>query len=409
MKRGIMALEGLNEEVVVPETDPAEMVSPEAVELAEVSAEVEVEAADIEEAQDAVETLTDFIEILEEKVADAAPAEPEVPAIPATETEPEVPAVPAKEEVPTPEGLDEDAAEVLAAAVEGICIRLRIPKSKRRAMPAMEAFGSKQSRVQASKLALENIKQNRTSTEAYISVAQEGFIDKLKNETSLLFSNEKKLATRLKTTSAEFDSKGASDKMITAPAWGAQFGISGKELVTGKDVIAAATQLAKIADSAQLTKTIKAISAEADKVLLLFTKAPFISDEKTSAKLKSFEAELQKSLQTVKESISESKEDIKTTNFAPLNEADKKKLVSELDTLAGNKSVSEALDALYDTLMAKSMANNPQFGGIFAKNSKEAYKAIQPAWDAYQLVNGLMYQNIKFMHASVAYIAASTK
>jgi len=54
------------------------------------------------------------------------------------------------------EGLDETAAEIAEVAVEAICARLGI-RSKQSVMPAMESFGSKNSRLAATKIAIESI------------------------------------------------------------------------------------------------------------------------------------------------------------------------------------------------------------------------------------------------------------
>lgn len=59
-----------------------------------------------------------------------------------------------EESVESGEGLDETSAEIAEIAIEAICARLGI---KKRTMPALESFGSANSRVVATKIAIEGI------------------------------------------------------------------------------------------------------------------------------------------------------------------------------------------------------------------------------------------------------------
>lgn len=61
-----------------------------------------------------------------------------------------------QESVEKGEGLDETAAEVAEIAVEAICARLGL-RSSTKAIPSMESFGSKSSRLAATKIAIESI------------------------------------------------------------------------------------------------------------------------------------------------------------------------------------------------------------------------------------------------------------
>lgn len=61
-----------------------------------------------------------------------------------------------EESVEKGEGLDETSAEIAEIAIESICARLGIEK---RVMPAMESFGSSNSRIVATKIAMEGVKE----------------------------------------------------------------------------------------------------------------------------------------------------------------------------------------------------------------------------------------------------------
>lgn len=102
------------------------------VEVAENMSEVEDSAAEVEEMNDAIDsTITDGETL--EKIQGVM-----------------------EESVESGEGLDETSAEIAEIAIESICARLGI---EQRVMPAMESFGSSNSRVVATKIALETISE----------------------------------------------------------------------------------------------------------------------------------------------------------------------------------------------------------------------------------------------------------
>ena len=107
-----------------PEIVPAE-VEQEIAEVQEEGGEVEDLNTAIEEAVEDVGTLEDTADVLEESVAEGG------------------------------EGIDEAGAEIAEIAVESLCRRLGI---KKKVMPAMEGFASANSRVTATRVALEGFK-----------------------------------------------------------------------------------------------------------------------------------------------------------------------------------------------------------------------------------------------------------
>lgn len=126
-KKGlVLAMEEMDE--VVPGTE--EEVSDAVAEVVETADEVETASVEIEELDEGVESAQDDSETLE-KIHEVM-----------------------EESVEKGEGLDETSAEIAEIAIESICARLGISK---RTMPAMESFGSANSRVVATKIAMEGI------------------------------------------------------------------------------------------------------------------------------------------------------------------------------------------------------------------------------------------------------------
>ena len=100
------------------------------VEVAESAAEIEEGTQEVAEYDEAIDSAADDAETLE-KIHDVM-----------------------EESVEKGEGLDETSAEIAEIAIESICARLGITK---RTMPAMESFGSANSRLVATKIAMEGI------------------------------------------------------------------------------------------------------------------------------------------------------------------------------------------------------------------------------------------------------------
>ncbi len=105
---------------------PAE-VEADVAEVSEQAGEVDDLVTAVEEAEQDSETLSRMADVMEES-ADSG------------------------------EGLDETAAEIAEVAVESICNRLGI-RTYGRAMPSLESFGGKSSRVTATRISVENIKE----------------------------------------------------------------------------------------------------------------------------------------------------------------------------------------------------------------------------------------------------------
>ena len=108
-------------------------------EIPETVAEVEVDASEIQED-------TGVIEDISEAIEDASDDMDTLEGIQGV----------MEESVEKGEGLDETAAEIAEVAIEAICARLGISKANK-IMPAMESFGSSNSRVAATKIAMEGV------------------------------------------------------------------------------------------------------------------------------------------------------------------------------------------------------------------------------------------------------------
>lgn len=144
---------------------PAE-VEADAAELTEQAGEVEDLVTAVEEAEQDAETLGRMAEVMEES-ADKG------------------------------EGLDETAAEIAEVAVEAICGRLGI-RTHGRAMPALESFGSRSSRVSATRISVEGIKEWITTTWEAIKKAFKDMWTKVKTFFEKFFVANERLKSAAK-------------------------------------------------------------------------------------------------------------------------------------------------------------------------------------------------------------------
>ena len=200
MKRGIMALED-NEETSTPE-EQARVDAELATNVAENGAEAEGitnDADRIAEAQsigEAVDTMTDTTEAA----------------------------------VESGEGLSEETAQTVEAAMEHFRTRLGYSK---KVVPSLEGFKDKTTRLEQSKLALENLKALQAGLDKNLSIAQEGFFARVKNAFERWSTSDYEI---LKKIEAFKSAAAGEEKEIDDPAWGRVFANSGKTELTASDI-----------------------------------------------------------------------------------------------------------------------------------------------------------------------------
>lgn len=160
--RGLVAaMEEDLPKVPVEEVMAADSAESDLVEAADASAEVDAGVGEIESAQADSDTLGAIADTLE-----------------------------ASEETG---GLDPVAAQVAEVAVESIYARLGVTRTK---MPAMEAFGSKETRVRATRIAVEDIRATLKKIWDAVVAAFGKVLDWVKNFFRAIFDANEKLATR---------------------------------------------------------------------------------------------------------------------------------------------------------------------------------------------------------------------
>jgi hypothetical protein len=209
MAKGIFALEDNMELVAeVPEVVEAAPVdafveAPEAavIELNDAVAQIESVVDAIEEASDTAETLEVMNERIEESVEEGGMSEPE--------------------------------AEAIAVAVEHMCARLSISRSKK-VFPAMEGFKDKATRVQSTKVAMEGIAETIKKIWEGIVNAFKSAVAWVQKHIAALLDVTKKYEGRAKEIAAKAkaaEGKAApADAKVKTSAFGKALSVNGKVL-----------------------------------------------------------------------------------------------------------------------------------------------------------------------------------
>lgn len=201
MKKAIMALEELNDDVTPPVEEPVEVASDEAVEAdAEAGlregAEIDADVDQVEEAEGIDAVLDTYEDTLE-----------------------------------APEALPEQTVDAVEVAVEHFCTRLGYAK---KVVPAFEGFAG--SPLDRQKEALANIQALRTQLHRNITIAQEGLMARLGNALQRAFTSMDSLDKKLGAVMGEIKSKGTKETGFEDAAWGRIFAASGKHQVGAADV-----------------------------------------------------------------------------------------------------------------------------------------------------------------------------
>lgn len=204
MRKGIMAMESMDEVVDVPEVDVTDFVeAPEAsmIEMNDAAAEVADVDEGITEAVDTAETLDAMQDSMAEAVEEG--------------------------------GISEPAADAIRVAVEHMTSRLGFPRSVK-VFPAMEGFSDKATRVQSTKIAMESIGENVKKIWAAIVAAFDRAVEWVKKFFAQLMDTSVRLVARAdslsKVATAKKSEKAPIDAKISA---GGPLGGFAKQLHVG--------------------------------------------------------------------------------------------------------------------------------------------------------------------------------
>jgi hypothetical protein len=356
MRKAIMALEGL-EEVSIEET-----VTP----LDDVNHEIETSQDTIEEAVD----IQDSVGALTNQVSTG---------------------------VETGEGISEDTAKAVEVAVEHFCKRLGY---KKKVMPALEGFTNATTRLDKTKVALENLNELNTRINKCLTIAQEGLWARIKHRFSLMFSNEEKLNKNLKIVSARFDSSGSKEGVLEKPGFSKYLNPKNKNKLSSKDIIDELSGLDKLINDDKLTLIIKNINTGMEKIVVANkkgTKGDYSIILKEQGKLADIGEILTRDYSLTKKGSEEA-------DIEALTPSDKIKLVKILESILSDDKASKALDDINNLYISFDEAD--EYLSKIEKQANATGDVLDDAWDALYKIYSVRHA---WCHAAIAYIKASTK
>lgn len=152
-------------------------------------------------------------------------------------------------------GIVPETTQIVEAALEHMYARVNY-KPKKRATVATEDFKSESLRLNATVLALEEMKDFSNRLDKGLTIAQEGMLARLGNSIKLLFTSSDKIQRLLKESVREIEAKGAKEGIIDEPGWGRSFSQLGETQLDGAAVIAYVTKVEKLVTSAAFVKLI---------------------------------------------------------------------------------------------------------------------------------------------------------
>ncbi len=398
MRKGIMGFEDFEEPVEVVVEGEADLAVAEGETLTSELANDSDQLAETESIADSVDTLTDQVEA---KVEDG-------------------------------EGISEDTAAALEVAVEHFKLRLGYAK---KIVPAMEGFKDSATRLDKTKVTLENLKELQAGLNKNLAVAQEGFFDKISDAITFAFDTEVKVIAKVKAASSVYDAKGPSEKTIESPKWGRHlFGGHGAEY-TGKDAEAALSTIEKMINDTKLKQNIAALAKCLEKLTEEVRGNWFLSNKNDIERIEAVHAEVTKLRDDIIHLTGGAKSST-ATKYVPLNTADKKKITTSIISVLTDTELKKEINnftsksgslanwsAWNANLRLKSMiggvaASATGIGGVaklamgmatglMAEDISKARKANKEAWEIVKAIKEILDTRIKFGTGIASYIEAS--
>lgn len=389
-RKGIMALEGLEAELSIEDGIDTEVVEGEVAELDVLDGEIEETCDQHDEAVaigDTVDTLADTVE----------------------------------ERITSGEGVSEGEAELLEIATEHFSRRLGYAK---KIMPALEGFATPEGALTQSKVALENLQKLSNGLHHRLAISQEGIFESMAKSVTMVFETEEKVMTNLRKVSLAYDGKTVKEGQLEDPAWG-KYLKTDKAVYSGADGVATLANIEKLASNNEVKDKINELS----KCLQGLTKEVkgnwFASNKADIERIVEIQNKATQELDGLTEAISFSTKN-KTTQFTPVQPAEKAKLVQAITKMMADKSLTAELKNCFSksSSLGGWMLWNTQFrlkgmagglvgpagqiiGGMQAEDIKKANATNAQVMKVVKAVKEIISAKVKICSALVSYIEAS--
>lgn len=251
--------------------------------------------------------------------------------------------------VDTATGLSDEAAQVLNVVTEHFCRRLGY---KHPIVPALESFNDA-TRVQNTKLAIENLQKLNTQLNKSINLAQESLLDSIFESIVGVFSKEKELKMEVERLKEETKNKQVTVEEIPAKNWSVHFRTN-DQIISGKDVLEITGKLKKFLTGDEVFKTVRELSTSVNGIKTEVVDTWFnanknnldrISEEYNNIKEQSNEFE--------RELISVGKGRMK--KLVPLTEDERTKILNDIDAILSDKEIDSEIKQLKKNIISLNM------------------------------------------------------
>lgn len=252
--------------------------------------------------------------------------------------------------VDTATGLSDDAAQVLQVVTEHFCRRLGYKHS---IVPALESFNDT-TRVQNTKLAIENLNKLNIQLNKSINIAHESLLDSIFESIVGVFSKEKELKMEVKRLKEETKNKQVTVEEIPAKNWTTHLRTE-SSVISGKDVLEITGKLKKVLTSDEVFKSVRELTTSINGIKMDTKDSWFIVNKDTLNRVSSrYNDVINITNEFKRDFIDVGKSDIKT--LTPLTEDERNKILNDVENILIDKEMDREIDHLKKVLGELSLA-----------------------------------------------------
>ena len=241
----------------------------------------------------------------------------------------------------SPEGVSEETAKMAEVVLEHFCARLGYGS---KVFPAFESFSAGGAKT-ATALAVEQLTDFREKLDYSVSVAQEGFFEKVGTAFMMTFAGAETAATKIKDAAAKYKENGPREGNIHSPAWG-KYLYGGSGVYKGSDAVSALKKFNSAASSEKLI----GIVHEMNSILGRLTKEVrgnwFVSNKEDIHRIET----LGNTVVSLGEKVDlrTGVDRTKAVEFEPMSENDVKRLSDIANELLDNRRLENEIDKFHD-------------------------------------------------------------
>jgi len=309
-------------------------------------------------------------------------------------------------------GMAPETTEVVEAAMEHMYNRMGY-KPKKRATVANEDFKSDSSRLNATVLALEEMKDFSKRLDKGLTIAQEGMLARFGNTLKLLFTSSDKIQRLLTENVQEITAKGAKEGIIKEPGWGRSFSQLGIKELSGADVLAYVGKVEKLVTSSAFIDLIESYTDICRKLEKEVSRSWFIAKDNAVQAIADINSEADKVIESAdKLYISDALTAKNDPSFKPLTVQEAKKLADAAKSITGDRRLNQALykleDAIHDVNVELYNNINLRLAQGLAADIRAAHRVLNKINPTLITVIKITSNSERLAFASARYIKSST-